>query len=132
MSDHTHTVITPGCYRCELNEDEMRDAESDNKRDELDPWDRSGDQHAVALVISNTYRARHGMEPLTVHATVDEEIAAAILSSPWLASRDRRMKAEALREAAQAIDDATGGSIYVYATSDWLRARAGEIREENN
>lgn len=23
MTDHTHTVITPGCYRCELNLDEM-------------------------------------------------------------------------------------------------------------
>ena len=24
MSAHTHTVLTPGCYRCELNIDEMR------------------------------------------------------------------------------------------------------------
>lgn len=24
MSAHTHTTLTPGCYRCELNIDEMR------------------------------------------------------------------------------------------------------------
>lgn len=24
MTAHTHTVLTPGCYRCDLNADEMR------------------------------------------------------------------------------------------------------------
>ncbi len=29
MTAHTHTVITPGCYRCDLNLDEVRAAEQD-------------------------------------------------------------------------------------------------------
>lgn len=29
MSAHNHTVITPGCYRCDLNIDEVRAAEQD-------------------------------------------------------------------------------------------------------
>lgn len=29
MSAHTHTVITPGCYRCDLNVDEVKAAQQD-------------------------------------------------------------------------------------------------------
>lgn len=68
-----------------------------------DPWDHSGDNHAVSLIISNAYRARHGMEPINVHATVDEDIADAILSSDWLAKVKREAAAEALESAELAI-----------------------------
>lgn len=61
-----------------------------------DPWDHDGDNHAVALVISNAYRARHGMQSLDVHATVDEDIATAILASDWLTKVKREAAAEAL------------------------------------
>ena len=33
--DHTHTVITPGCYRCDLNEDEMRAQREDELADAI-------------------------------------------------------------------------------------------------
>lgn len=58
---------------------------------EADPWDTSGEVHAVALVISNAYRARHGMPPLEIHATVDEDIARALLASGWLREWDAQV-----------------------------------------
>ena len=41
------------------------------------------DRDDLALVISNAYRARHGQDPLTQHAHVDEDIADAILAAGW-------------------------------------------------
>jgi hypothetical protein len=43
---------------------------------------------ALALVISNAYRARHGMPPILFHAAVDESIADAILAAGWTPPAD--------------------------------------------
>lgn len=46
MSAHTHTVITPGCYRCELNADEMEAAEQELAVDAQEAWLTYRDEHA--------------------------------------------------------------------------------------
>lgn len=73
-----------------------------------------------------------------------DALADAILASSVLVSRDRRMKAEALEEAAAIADrwsdqlhrDSTSVdddySVFADEIANQIRARAGEIREENN
>lgn len=38
MSAHDHTSIVPGCYRCELGQDEARDARADAEREAQEAW----------------------------------------------------------------------------------------------
>ena len=33
MTQHTHTTVTPGCYRCELGQDEMSAIERERDQD---------------------------------------------------------------------------------------------------
>lgn len=40
-------------------------------------------RNALALIITNAYRARHNMPPVDHHASVDEDIAEAIINEGW-------------------------------------------------
>ena len=52
------------------------------------------------------------------------QAAERILASSWLAERDARIRAEALREAAGEGDCARTAKVCFCGSADWLRARA--------
>ena len=79
---------------------------------------------------------KHGLNRHLLAGEVDgtvDELAACILASPWLARRDARIRAEALRETA---DTWRGGQTHrpVDAPADgierWLRGLADRIERE--
>lgn len=47
--------------------------------------EHTAQRDALALIITNAYRARHRMPPVTYHASVDEDIAEAIMHAGWTA-----------------------------------------------
>lgn len=79
-------------------------------------------RNALALIITNAYRARHNMPPLDRHASVDEDIAEAILSAGWTAE-----------ELAQATAPSTGelpilDEALRYGVGSVKSARAKHVR----
>lgn len=43
MSEHSHTTIIPGCYRCDLNRDEVVDSATDTIKEALREYVGDGD-----------------------------------------------------------------------------------------
>lgn len=50
---------------------------------EISPNGNTIQRNELARIITNAYRARHGLPPLDVHAAVDEDIAEAIIHAGW-------------------------------------------------
>ena len=83
---------------------------------------------ALAVIVWTTSRADEG----TISGIGADHVAAAILASEWLAQRDARVRAEALREAADASDQKVLGSPFSLASlGPWLRERADRIEAES-
>jgi len=49
------------------------------------PKEAVTERYALALIITNAYRARHRMPAVSYHASIDEDIAEAIMDAGWTA-----------------------------------------------
>jgi hypothetical protein len=60
MTEHNHTTIVPGCYRCDLNKDEVRDSATGTIKEALREYvgDGDGSDEAVLTMHDNKVRAQ--------------------------------------------------------------------------
>lgn len=65
------------------------------------------------------------MRPATAHVAAEK-----VLASNWLAERDRRMKAEGVREAAEAWPTLTRDMVSRGQVREWLTTRADRVEAE--
>lgn len=52
MSDHSCTELTDGCYRCDLNRDEIAASRAEDERNAQAAWIRYRDGYMRALSLS--------------------------------------------------------------------------------
>ena len=103
MSEHSHTTIIPGCYRCELNEDEVVDSATDTIKEALSEYVGDGDGTDLTIlkihddaVARKAYRAGYEMAR-------QDMISGAFIGGPtYEALRDsfsgRQIAADAVKE----------------------------------
>lgn len=93
-------------------------------------------RNALALIITNAYRTRHGMTPLDTHATVDEDIAEAIIRAGWQApdastesSSGKPKGSEKISFLSESISHGVGSTTS--ARAQHIRRIATEVMDEH-
>lgn len=59
MTAHLHTTLTPGCYRCDLNLDEIAAAEQETRSDAQEAWLTYRDAHMRSRGLSGPRATSH-------------------------------------------------------------------------
>jgi hypothetical protein len=58
VTEHDHTTIVPGCYRCDLNKDEVRDGATDTIKEALREYVGDGDGADEAVLAQHNAKIR--------------------------------------------------------------------------
>jgi hypothetical protein len=103
VSEHTHTTIVPGCYRCDLNKDEVIDSATDTIKEALREYVGDGDGADETILQIHDQAVAVKAHHAGYEAARQDMVSGAFIGGPtYEALRDsftgQRIAAEAVEE----------------------------------